>query len=285
MLDEKVSKIRWLIGLEKEKEYNRKREELEDRISERRQVWANLLDLLKDEKAFDNSKRILDIGSEATSIFLALKEGKKYAVDPLFEYLFDLHPFLREIEDYKDVKFISSPIEDMVADKSFDIIFILAALEHVGKLKQVVDKIDELLTPSGTLIIFLECYIDPAARNIMSFFDIYPYHPHHFVAEDIIRLFSIYKLKKEEQVREIYHDIPSRGLRKGAKTYRIDKLIAGIWQLIGGWGSRKNILFVSKLFLCYGLVFLVAFIRVLLGKREGPIYPLKRPWLFVFQKQ
>ena len=157
MLSDKVSKARWLAALEKEREYNREREDIELRLGERRVIWSRLLDLLKGEITFDNSKRILDIGAEATSIFLALREGERYAVDPLFDYLFDLHPFLKEVEEYKDVNFICSPIEDMTSDKSFDIIFMLASLDNMSKVEPIIDKIYELLEPSGLLVIPYAC--------------------------------------------------------------------------------------------------------------------------------
>lgn len=281
-MSKQIPKERWLIGLEKEKEYNSiEREDLEERLIERRQVWARLLDLVKDEVSFDNSKRILDIGSEATSIFLVLWKGEKYAVDPLFDYLFHLHPFLKEIEEYKDVNFISCPIEDMASGKSFDIIFMLAALEHVGELKPVLSKIDELLAAPGILVILVECYAGTAVRNIMRFFDIYPYHPHHFVADDIIKIFSKYTLKKQEPMWEVYRDCPlKKGQKIDIKIYRIDKLIARIWQLAGELG-RKNILFAAKLSLCYSLALSIALLR----RRERPFYPLAKPWLFILQKQ
>lgn len=276
-----VSKARWLIGLEKEKEYNKEREDIKQRLNERRVTWGKLLDLLQGEVTFDNSKRILDVGAEATSIFLALREGGKYAVDPLFDYLFARHPFLKDVKEYKDVHFISSPIEDMTPNNRFDIIFTLASLEHVGNIQPVVDNIDKLLAPSGFLIVFVECYKDMAVRNVMSFFDLYPYHPHHFVAEDIIRLFSHYNLKKRERMSGIHEDCPFRKKRAVPKIYRIDKLIAMLWRLQYEWGKRRNIYFATKLFLCLGLAFSIALLR----RIENPIYPFTEPNVFVFQKQ
>ena len=276
--DGEVLRSRWLIALEKEKEYNAKKEDIEERIIDRRITWARLLDLLKSEITFDNSKRVLDIGAEATSIFLALREGEKYAVDPLFDYLFELHPSLKEIEEYRDVNFISSPLEDMAVDKGFDIIFMVAALNHIGKLKPFIDKIDKLLLPSGILIAVVECYADPVVRNIISFFDGNLYHPHHFTVEDVMRLFSNYSLIKREQIEEMYADCPSERGKPKMKLYRIDRRVARLWQLLGEWGKRRDILFTLKVYLCYSLVFLI---RLL--KRQGPAHENRQ--LFVFQKQ
>ena len=63
----------WLVALQVEKTWNRKGEDIEDRITERRQTWTKLLDSLNGEVTFDKSTRILDIGAETTNIFLALR--------------------------------------------------------------------------------------------------------------------------------------------------------------------------------------------------------------------
>jgi hypothetical protein len=114
----------------------------------------------------------------------------------------------------------------------------------------------------------------------MSFFDLYLYHPHHFIAEDIVRLFPNYRLKKQKDISEIYHDCPFRKRRR-IKIYRLDKLVARIWQMSGEWGRGKSILFTAKLFICFSLAFSIALLR----GREKPIYPFTKTWLFIFQKQ
>ena len=280
-MDKEISKRRWLNALEQEKRWNRKRQDIEKRIINRRFVWAQLLALLKDTVTFDNSKRILDIGSEATSIFLALRQGKKYAVDPIFEYLFDLHPFLKEIEEYKDVNFISSPFEDMETDETFDIVFSIATINHINSLKPFIDKIDKLLLPSGMLILIVECYSNSTVKNIMNFFDVNAYHPHHFIDEDIIKLFSHYELKKRAKSNDIYDNAPPEREEPRIKMHRIDRIIATYWRLLGEWGRRWDILFVLKFSLCYALAAAIA----LLGRRGRSIYPFTIPELFVLQKR
>lgn len=282
MLPDKVPTSRWLAAQEQEKKGIESFKDIVEWLRVRRHTWARLLDLLKDDIAFNNLKRILDVGSGPTSIFLALREGEKYAVDPNLERLFLLHPFMKDVEEYEDVNFVSKPIEEAAFDKQFDLIFMINVLDHVGELKPVVDKIDELLAPCGTLVIVVDCYADPRVKNIVSFFDVDLPHPHHFVVEDIIKLFSTYKLKKQyNNIQKIFGDCTFKGRRVEIEIHEVDKFIARMMEHIQSFGKEWDILFTLRYILCYSLALLTASLR----RRERPIHPLKKPCLLVFQKQ
>ena len=276
-----ISQKRWLSAHKIEEAALESAEDIMEFLRLRRHTWASLVGLLKGDIAFDSSKRVLDIGCGPTSIFLALSGGKKYVVDPTLERLFQLHPFVREVEEYRDVNFVSRPIEETIFDQQFDLIFTINALDHVGALKPVVDKIDELLAPGGILVIIVDCYADRTVRNIMSFFDVDLPHPHHFIAEDITRIFSAYQLKKQDNnVVEIFNACPFRGKRREIKIYRLDKFVVLMWQVLKNQGKQRDIIFTAKYILCYSLALLMAALR----RREKQIYPLKKARLFVFQK-
>lgn len=276
-----VSKARWLVAHKIEKQSLESAENIKEFLRVRRHTWGSLIESLRGEIAFDSSKRVLDIGCGPTSIFLALREGDKYVVDPNLEHLFQLHPFMRKVEEYRDVNFISSPVEEATFDRQFDLIFIINVLDHVGALKPVTVKIDELLAHSGTLVVIVDCYADRAVRGIMSFLDVDLPHPHHFVAEDITRMFSSYKLKKQDNnISDIFRDCTWRGKKREIEIYRVDKFAALMWQILKEQGKRGDILFTSKYILCYSLALLIALLR----RREKPIHPLKKARLFVFQK-
>lgn len=276
-----VSKARWLAAQEQEKRGVESAEEIKEWVRVRRQTWASLLDSLKEDLTFDNSTRILDIGGGPTSIFLALREGEKYAVDPNLESLFLFHPFVKDVEEYKDVNFISSPIEEVDFDKQFGLIFMINVIDHVGELKPVIDRIDELLAPYGLLVTVTDCYTDRVVRDTISFFDPDPPHPHHFVVEDIITLFSHYKLKKQDgQIFNIINEPPFRGQRSEIEIYQINRFFAKMRGMINGLGKQGDVLFLLKYVTCYGLALLLTLLR----RQEKPIYPFKKARLLVFQK-
>ena len=275
-----ASRARWLAAQELELKAL-ERANVRELIHLRRHTWTRLLDSLKGEITFDNSKRILEVGGGPTSIFLAIKEGEKYVVDPLCEQLFHLHPFVREVAEYKDVNFVARPIGEATFDKQFDLIFMINVLDHVDELKSVANKIDELLAPSGKLIVAVSCYTDPAVRDVVNFFDADLPHPHHFVAEDITKLFSNYKLiKQDNEIWEIFaKPTPGGKAAKGMPPYRVDKFIARMWRHLRE--EKGDSLFAFRYIMCYSLALLIAVLR----RRESPIYPIKKDRLFVFQKQ
>jgi len=278
----KVPKKRWLAAQEQEKRADERAQDIKTRISERRHTWAKLLELLKDDVTFDNSKRTLDVGCGPTSIFLALRQGTKYAVDPTLEHLFQLHPFVREVEEYRDVNFISSSIEEVNLDKQFDMIFMINVLDHVAELKPVIDKVDELLAPSGILILPVDCYADGLVRSIQRFFDADLPHPHHFVAEDVIALFPSYKLVKyDRSAFEIFPDCVSSVQGGDIPIYRVDRFVAQKMQELDELGKKGDLLFALKRFFSSGLCYFVT----LFGRKERPLAGLKKRRLFVFQKQ
>lgn len=274
-----VSRARWLAAQEQEQKAL-ERADVRELIRIRRHTWAILLDSLKDVIEVESSKRILEVGGGPTSIFLALRAGEKYVVDPLSEQLFRLHPFVREVEEYKDVNFIARPISEATFDRPFDLIFMINVLDHVDELNSVAKKIDELLTPSGKLIVTVSCYSDPMVKNLVNFFDVDLPHPHHFIAEDITGLFSNYKLIKQDSNIWKINIEPARGERKEEiKIYRLDKFISLMHQHLKEEG--EGVFFAFKYFMCYSLALLVAATR----RREQPIYPIKKDRLFVFQKK
>ena len=276
-----ITEKRWLAAHKIESAGLESAEDITEFLHLRRYTWAKLIDLLKDEIAFDNLKRVLDIGCGPTSIFLALREAEKYVVDPTLDHLFKLHTFVREVEEYSDVNFVSSIIEETTFDRQFDLIFTINALDHVGSLKPVIDKIEELLAPSGFLVVIVDCYADRTIRNIMRFFDVDIPHPHHFIADDITTIFSTYTLKKQENnILELFQESPFKGKKKEIKIYRLDKFITLMHQVLKSMKKQKDIFFIARYMLCYSLSLLIA----ALTRREKPIYPLKKARLFVFHK-
>lgn len=207
-----VAKSRWRTAHEAELATLEDQESVTRHLYMRKSSWANLIISLKGFIDFCSSTRVLDIGGGSTSVFLGLRQGKKYVVDPNLDHFFQRYPFARELPEYKDVNFISLPIEEAVFDKAFDVIFSINALDHMANLRAVVSKLDELLAPSGTLVLVVDCYADQLVARIIRFFDVDPPHPHHLVAGDIQRLFTGYGLlKRDDSIYHIIDAVPSGG--------------------------------------------------------------------------
>lgn len=277
----KVSEKRWRIAQALEQQAYSNSEGIAECIDLRRRTWPMLLQVLKGEVDIGKSKRILDIGGGPTSIFLAVRGGERYALDPAHERFLTSYPPFRDIKEYKGVTFVSTPIEEAVFDNQFDLIFSINALDHMRDVQMAADKINELLTPGGILVVAVGCYADSVVRNIIKFFDIDLPHPHHLIASDITDLFPGYRmLKRNDTVWDIYDTAPTKGGNSSIPIYRIDKLISLMLYHLRE-ESKGNIYFALRYVACYSLALLIAGVR----QKEKPIYPLKRMRLFVFQKQ
>ena len=282
MPSDSVSRERWLAAQEQEKSGVASAEDLREWLRVRRQTWVSLVKRLKDDLSIDDTTAILDIGSGPTSVFLGFRVGRKYAVDPIYRYLFELHPFMKKVPEYRDVKFMASSLEEVDLAMQFNVIFMVNVLDHVGDMKPIVQKTGELLADGGTLVVLVDCYADRLVRNLVALFDGDVPHPHHLLAEDVVRLFSEYKLMEHDsRIFELVNEPPFKGQRTDIEIYRLDKLLARMSLHVDGWGKRGDFLFVAKFVLCYSLALLAALIR----RREKPLHPLKKLRLFIFRKQ
>jgi SAM-dependent methyltransferase len=275
------NKKRWLAAQELEKRGIENADDMEEWIQIRRKTWSDLVYLLKDDITIDDSTRILDIGCGPTSVFLGLRKGQKYAADPNLKLHFELHPWIKDVEEYKDVSFIPENCEEINTDQKFDLIFTINMLDHINEVKPFIAKIGELLSPSGNIVVLVDCYADAMVSKIMTFFDVDLPHPHHFITQDIIKMFSGYKLQKQDdKVFRIFENCDFKGKKHRIEIYRIDKLFMRMNQILKEVGKQKDILFIIKYFTCYVLALLTAIIR----RKESPVHPLKKIRLFIFQK-
>ncbi len=257
-------------------------DEVRQWVEVRKDTWANFVAYLRRAGYLTNPRRVLDIGGKYTTVFLALREGERYAVDPVYLSMFEQHPFLQDVEELKGVHFLAMPAEEIQEVGSFDTIFCINMLDHMAVPQQLVDTIDALLTPGGNLILVIDCYADRLVREIVRRFDVDVPHPHHFLAEDIRRMFSRLSLRIDD--RDILTLILSGrqypGLRSSIPLYRIDLLMGRVRLLLRETGKGRGWIFPLKFVACYTIAFSVAVLR----RKDKPIHPLKKARLFIFEK-
>jgi hypothetical protein len=281
-MNRSVSRARWLEAQRLEDTPDSP-DDMHEWVEVRRDTWARLIDYLMRQGLVNRPRKTLDIGGKGTAIFLALKDGERYAVDPVYQDLFQVHPFLRELDEYQGVNFLAMPVEEVATVDRFESIFCINVLDHMADLKTIAGKIEGLLAPSGTLVVIVDCYADRAVRNLVRWFDVDLPHPHHFLTQDIPLLFSRLALLKQDPA--IFGLFLTgrlfRGDRVDIPVYRVDRLLGRFILLLRQSGKRWwAVPFALKLCLVYSLALLLASLR---GK-EAPIHPLKKPRLFVFKK-
>ena len=274
-------KGRWQIAQAAERKGREREKYTPESINGAKPQFVSLLKTLKEcGITFDDSHKLLDIGSAGTSVFSVLRKGQRYAVDSLCSDIFDLYPFLNELEEYKGVNFINSAIEDADFNFRFDAIFMINLLDHTKNPQKVADKVKSLLAPGGYLIITVDTYNDKRIRDVIQFFDPDPAHPHHFMREDINALFSEYRMIKYDDNLFSIHACSDRnkGANKEAKLL-VNRLVnLPIGQVIS-YLISLGMIYAVKHIACYATLFFLYLLR----RTEIPVQPLNIRRLFIFR--
>jgi SAM-dependent methyltransferase len=270
---------RWQIAQMAERKGRKREPYTPESISRAKSQFITSLEMLEQcGITFDNSQKLLDIGSAGTSVFSVLETGQRYCVDPLLNHIFTLYPFIQEIREYKGVHFISSRIEEVDFSFRFDLIFMINLLDHTRNPREIVDKVTNLLASGGHVIVTLDTYNSKRIRDIIQFFDPDPAHPHHFMRNDVERLFQNYSLVK--------YDSDILGYHKVTKVEKRDASLL-LWRIIHlpvGRIAREirslGIMYGTKHIVCHAILLLLYFMGIV----DVPIQPLALRRLFIFQR-
>lgn len=279
-MSESRSRTRWLEAQELEAA-EESTGDIREWVRVRTKTWTQLLDSLDAQGLLKKKDRVLDVGGKATTIFLALSGGHRYAVDPVYKDLLEQHPFLRELEQYQGVAFVALPVEEL-DEEPFDLIFCINMLDHVRDYELVASKLVQLLSPGGVLVLIVDCYADKVVRDVIRWFDVDVPHPHHFVIEDILRVFPGLRVRGQDMTifRLFFSGVLFHNERSEIAIFQFGRLLERFGSLLRRYRRTGDVWFTFKFGTCYVIALLLTVLR---GK-ERPLHPLKKPRLFVFEK-
>ncbi len=274
------SRTRWLEAQNLEA-VTESADDIREWVRVRTDTWARLVHYLDQRSLVKKRRRILDVGGKATTIFLALPGSHRYAVDPVYGHLFEQHPFLGDLEQYRGVTFVALPVEELV-EEPFDLIFCINALDHVSEVDVVASRLKQLLAPGGVFVLIVDCYADKAVRDLVRWFDVDVPHPHHFVVEDIPRIFRGLRLRGQDNLifKLFFSGTLFRNEQPEIGVYQFGRLLERLGSLLSRYGRPGDLWFAAKFSACYVGALLLGLFR----RKERPIHPLKKPRLFVFEK-
>ena len=134
-------------------------------LSWKHQYWNKLLKQLDallmalGKAPFTNkvSLNILDAGCGPAGVYMALHKHRVDAFDPLLAcYSRSLPHF--NTTDYPWVAFETQSLEDFSADKTYDVVFCMNALNHVRDINKSTKRLQQAMKPGGLLIATLDTH-------------------------------------------------------------------------------------------------------------------------------
>jgi 2-polyprenyl-6-hydroxyphenyl methylase/3-demethylubiquinone-9 3-methyltransferase len=147
---------------------------------------------------------ILDAGCGPSGIFIQFPQHAVTAFDPLLDaYEKDLPHFKKD--NYPNVSFITSSIEKFSANKKYDYIFCLNAINHVQDIQKGYDKLIEYLRPNGILIVSIDAHNYSFFKFLFKLLPGDILHPHQynvteynqFITNRGLQILATKKLKHE----------------------------------------------------------------------------------------
>lgn len=245
---------RWEIAQKSEKEYWEEfnSERLAKEEAERHRKKAEILEQeWKKFNKLEKNPKILQIGCGPEDIINYLKNGKKYAVDPLADF-YKAHFKM----DYKNLEFINGRGEELpFKDKFFDIVVLANVLDHVESPGKVLSEIKRVLKDGGVFhfenLFYQKSFISlskiwaPIKQAITGrIFNIH--HPFMFQLEDLRKIISKdFSIIHEDVAREIAYYENIQELRK--LKLKEKKLTAKIPAIFGLYGTINYIAVCGKL--------------------------------------
>ena len=234
---------RWIIAQKSEKQYWQEytrdallKEELE-RHKRKAEIleeeWKNFIKINKNTK-------ILQIGCGPEDIITHLKNGKRYAIDPLAEFYkkkFSL--------DYGNLEFLQERGELLpFKDNFFDIVILANVLDHVENPRRVLSEIKRVLKTNGIFhfenLFYQKNFIriakiygaikESITRDIFNI-----HHPFMFMLEDLRYMLSKnFSIIHEEIGREIaYYENIQQLKQKKSQEKKLTIKIPAIFGLYG----------------------------------------------------
>lgn len=185
---------RWFLAQRAEKRWinlrRANKDQIDKRTVRRRQRANDISNLLREHAEILPTHRILEIGAGATGIIYFLETEKRYAIEPLAEFIKGIVPSLVN----QNVHLIRGIGEELpFGDGSLDVVILDNVLDHMAQPNQALTEINRVLK-DGTGILFLAVHAYGSIRKIVRetceflrryirFLPVDIYHPHTYSTE------------------------------------------------------------------------------------------------------
>lgn len=142
----------------------------------------------------------LDAGCGPAGIFTVLDGLQVDAIDPLLDTYAEKLPHFKKA-NYPYVTFQSVPLEEFRADKLYDLIFCLNAINHVNDIDIALDNLISCLKSDGQAVISIDVHNHGFFKHLFRLVPADILHPHQDDLQDYRNMFEARGLKILREVR------------------------------------------------------------------------------------
>ncbi len=159
MVKESMASKRWLIAQEYQLSYQRQKIGWLERWDENRHVYSHWAKEFKKAlspfRSLTSSTRVMEVGSGPMGLIFFLKNGKRFALDPLAH---DLHECFHGIQG-RGIRVIQGIGEYLpFSENSMDIVILHNTIDHTDAPLRVLKDIHRVLRDTGILYIGVNIY-------------------------------------------------------------------------------------------------------------------------------
>lgn len=151
----------------------------EEYITWKKQWWGAILSILPDQMQIWSDAKILDLGCGPSGVFMMYGAYDVTAVDPLIEEYEKQIPFFSR-ENFKNVKFVKSTIEEFEPKEKFDFVFCMNAINHVRNFEKAMDVLVECVGDRRNLILTIDAHNHSFFKKLFRLVPGDILHPHQY---------------------------------------------------------------------------------------------------------
>jgi len=151
--------------------------------------WNKVLESISSKVKLNQNDYILDAGCGPAGIFIALKDQKVVAFDPLLDtYNQTLEHF--KFEMYPSVKFKTDTLESFKSEDQFDIVFCMNAINHVSELEKSFLTLSQLTKPGGIIVVSIDAHNRKFFKHLFRLQPADILHPHQYDLEEYKKMLT-----------------------------------------------------------------------------------------------
>ncbi len=152
-------------------------------LCKKKVYWQRVLDQCAEFFTIGKGDTLIDVGCGPSGVYMVFPENKVTAVDPLLDrYAAELPIF--SFCDHSNVRFITSTVEELVTDSTYDYVFCMNAINHVSDIRAGFSVLARLAAPGAKLVVGIDAHNHSFLKWLFRSLHFDILHPHQYDVAD-----------------------------------------------------------------------------------------------------